>query len=414
MRRSTVLTIVALAVAATCGMSAVTAAASAPLPLYLNEGDAFAILGHSCGGIQQQSYATGFAADGYPTGSVYLQTRCGGSGRGGGYKTTTYTGSASVVWTWFGETRSYGPMQGALEAHSSEDNDGDRLYNLGTVAYLEDGSPPLEPPAAPGEVSASVGLWEEGSSEALRMDVSWTEAAETAILIGSSTVTATPVDSSAPVLTATVASAPAHLQPVQPDTTYLVTVSSSDSEGTSQPSAPIEVHSPNEDGEVEHTHKNTETCEQNVGTIKLSPGLSETPHVQGVTVSGELKGCDGPLGFESATYADHLKISEEVTCAVLASGATEPLITPVSLSVRWTPNEVGTSRGALSMPISELAINGVSGTLEGGPFATPTTVSATSVYESFTGAPSCGATSGKKKAKPVKLGSFSTSIVEFG
>lgn len=211
-----------------------------------------------------------------------------------------------------------------------------------------------------------------------------------------------------------VAGTTAHLQPVRPNTTYRVTITSDDPEGTSPPSVPIEVRSPNEDGEGEREHNSTETCEQNVGTIKLSPGLSETPHLQSVTVSGELKGCDGPLGFESAKYTDHLKTSEEVTCAALTSAAIESLTTPVSLSLKWTPHEFGTSHGALLIPISELAITGVSGTLEGGPFATPTTVSATSVYESFTGASSCGVTKGKKKAKPVTLGSFATSVVEFG
>ncbi|HWF73753.1 MAG TPA: hypothetical protein VG186_10445 [Solirubrobacteraceae bacterium] len=31
-------------------------------------------------------------------GNVYMKTSCGGSGRGGGYHTTTYSASASVNW----------------------------------------------------------------------------------------------------------------------------------------------------------------------------------------------------------------------------------------------------------------------------------------------------------------------------
>jgi len=242
-----------IASAAASGAVASPAAASSPIRLYLSGGAAFAILGHSCGGIQQQVYATGFAANGYPMGNVSLSTSCGGSGRGGGYKSTRYTGTASVVWTWFGETRSYGPLQGALQAAPAVDSHGDRVYNVATAAYLETGTPPLEPPAPPTNVSASVGLYEVGTSEFLRMAVGWTVAPETAGLLKSSTITAEPVGSNAPVLTTTVTSyfSSGFLQPVQPNTTYRVTVTNTDSEGTSQPSNAIEVGSPNLDGEPE-------------------------------------------------------------------------------------------------------------------------------------------------------------------
>jgi len=201
---------------------------------------------------------------------------------------------------------------------------------------------------------------------------------------------------------------------VQPNTTYSVTVTNTDSEGTSQPSSPVELKSPNEDGEAEKEHKNVETCEQNTGTIKLSPGLSETPHVQNMTLKGELKGCGGPLGIESGTYVDHLKTTEEVTCSALVSSSLEPTTAAVSLSVKWAPTEEGKSKGSLILPLSEAPLTGLTGTLEGGPFSAPTSISAASVYESFTGGPTCGQAVGKKKAKPVKSGSFSTGEVEFG
>src|SRR5437763_1014161 len=88
--------------------------ARGPIRLVLDQGAAFSLLGHSCGGIQEQVYVTGFgsAPGGYPEGDAYLSTRCGGSGRGGGYKTTTYTAAASVVWNWFGQTRSFARLQG--------------------------------------------------------------------------------------------------------------------------------------------------------------------------------------------------------------------------------------------------------------------------------------------------------------
>ena len=71
--------------------------------LLLSQSTAFAILGHSCGGIQEKAYATGFdSVSGLPTGDVYIQTRCGGSGRGGGYHTTTYSAWVGATWDFSG------------------------------------------------------------------------------------------------------------------------------------------------------------------------------------------------------------------------------------------------------------------------------------------------------------------------
>ncbi|MBI3796750.1 MAG: hypothetical protein HY268_07255 [Deltaproteobacteria bacterium] len=60
--------------------------------------DAFARLGHSCGGIKQQIFGKGFTAKGKVTGYVFAVTRCGGSGRGGGYHTTTYSTWVAMKW----------------------------------------------------------------------------------------------------------------------------------------------------------------------------------------------------------------------------------------------------------------------------------------------------------------------------
>ena len=77
--------------------------ASTTIALLLPQSTAFTVLGHSCGGIQEQSLATGFdAVSGDPTGDVYLQTRCGGSGRGGGYTVTTYAAWVSASWDFTG------------------------------------------------------------------------------------------------------------------------------------------------------------------------------------------------------------------------------------------------------------------------------------------------------------------------
>jgi hypothetical protein len=223
--------------------------------LLLSQGAAFSILGHSCGGIQEHAYATGFGGGGYPTGEVYMQTRCGGSGRGGGYKVTTYSAWATVTWDWYGGTRSFAKLEAAPEVSttfSAEDAYGDRVYNTETAAYLETTAPPVVPPAAPTGVTAAQSNIEVGGKLELRFQVSWTPAPATAGLISSSSVTATPVGSGAPVLTATISGAgtSAIIGPLQPLTTYRITVTNTDAEGTSAPSAPIEAKSPNEDGEV--------------------------------------------------------------------------------------------------------------------------------------------------------------------
>lgn len=236
--------------------SAGSAAASTPTRLVMAQGPAFAVLGHSCGGIQEKVYATGFAVNGYPQGVAQLETRCGGSGRGGGYKTTTYTSSASVVWSWFGETRSYGKVEPGTElnpAFSAEDSHHDHIYNSAGSAYLETGEPPVQPPAAPTSVTAYVQEIESGNQVYLRFQVAWTPDPETAALISSSKIVATPVGSTAPVLETTVGGGGASglVAPLERLTAYRITVTSTDAEGTSQSSAPIEVNSITPEEEAE-------------------------------------------------------------------------------------------------------------------------------------------------------------------
>ena len=226
------------------------AGAASTTSLVLPQGAAFYVLGHSCGGIQEQVYATGFAPSGYPTGDAHLQTSCGGSGRGGGYKSTTYTAWAGVTWDWFGETRAYNRLETAPEGlsttFSAEDAYGDRVYNVGTAAYLETTAPPVTAPAAPTGVAATlIAPVDPETPTAEQFQVSWAPAQETASLITSSTVTATPVGSTAPVLTATVTGSGTSVLvgPLQRSTTYQITVTNSDREGTSQASSPLEAKS---------------------------------------------------------------------------------------------------------------------------------------------------------------------------
>jgi hypothetical protein len=243
--RRIVVTAVASAV---MGLGVGTASAVAsPVRLLLSGGGAFAVLGHWCGGINQKVYATGFASNGYPTGAEYLSTTCSSGGRGS--KPVTYTAWASSVWDWYGDTRSYAAIstapEGISETFSAEDSHGDRIYNVGTSAYLEAPSPPIQAPAAPTNVTAYVSEVEVGEKVELRLQVGWTPAPETVSLLTSSHVVATPVGSTAPVLEATVSGGGSYslLAPLERRTIYRISVTNTDPEGTSQPSTPIEVNS---------------------------------------------------------------------------------------------------------------------------------------------------------------------------
>ena len=205
-----------------------------------------------------------------------------------------------------------------------------------------------------------------------------------------------------------------YLSPVEPNTTYRVTVTSTDSEGTSESSTPIEITSPNSDGEGTKEKRTYDTCTVNQGKIHLTPGLTETPAVQTITVSGELSGCEGPNVPETGKYVDHLKTTEEVTCSALSSTSIEPTTISTGFTVKWLPLEEGSSKGTLVMPLSEVSLTGISGTLKGGPLEASTPMKASSIAESFTGASLCGVPQGKLQVvKPVKVGTFSTSEVEF-
>jgi hypothetical protein len=223
--------------------SAPPAGAATTTQLLMSQGAAFAVLRYDCGGIHEHVYATGFASNGYPTGAAHLETTCASGGRGGGH--FTVRAWASVTWTWYGETRGYAKLAeepaGLSTSFSAEDSYGDRLYNTETAAYLETTSPPIMPPAPPTNVSAyAYRTGEEGESGPQRFSVSWSPAPETAALVTSSTVTARPVGSSAPTLTTTVTGGASGVQlgTAEPNTTYLITVTSTDSEGTSAESSP--------------------------------------------------------------------------------------------------------------------------------------------------------------------------------
>ncbi len=77
-----------------------TGVASASTTISLNSGPGYpTLLGVSCGGVHTSTYVTGFDASGNITGEVYAWTRCGLSGRGGGYKSHMYSSWHSFVWS---------------------------------------------------------------------------------------------------------------------------------------------------------------------------------------------------------------------------------------------------------------------------------------------------------------------------
>ena len=191
---------------------------------------AFSILGYSCGGIDEQVSAGFSLTNGYPTGVVGLSTSCNGSGRGG--HSTTHTASAVVVWDLAGNVISAIPLTNGVAVGPTAFTDGlgDSIYNPGAVAYLI-----VPPPAAPSGVTAV----QSGD----QFQVSWTPQGINPAAITSSTLTATPVNSSASVL-ATAIAGPATsgvLSNVQPQTKYQVTVACATLGGSGPASAPVNV-----------------------------------------------------------------------------------------------------------------------------------------------------------------------------
>jgi hypothetical protein len=193
---------------------------------------AFAILGHSCRGIKEQAYVTGFdPGSGFPTGDMHLTTTCSTGGRGS--RPATFTAWAAVTWDFTGNVVSAMTLSNAPTVDptfTATDAYGDVIYNAGTAAYL---IVPL--PATPTDVTAV----QSGD----QFQVSWMPKAVNPAAIASTTVTATPVNSTAPVLTTTVAGAATNglISALQPQTTYQITVVNTTLSGSSPASTPLSV-----------------------------------------------------------------------------------------------------------------------------------------------------------------------------
>ena len=136
----TVVVAAVLAISGTCVLGLDASAEAAPTSLVLSQSAAFSILGHSCGGIQEKAYATGFASGtGYPIGDVYMSTRCGGSGRGGGGGSTLYSAWANVTWDFTSAVVSYAQASTTPTVNPSlvaYDSHGNELYNQANAGVV--------------------------------------------------------------------------------------------------------------------------------------------------------------------------------------------------------------------------------------------------------------------------------------
>jgi hypothetical protein len=201
-----------------------------PATLSLPQGDASIVLGYDCGGIKEQVYIVGFdPISGYILGQVNLTTTCSGSGRDP--RPTVHNGAASVTWDLGGNVITYGPLSNAMPVitnFTATDAFGDTIYNVyngRASAYLV--LPLPGPPIITGAAQVND-----------QFNISWALNGANPIAVTSSTITATPTDPSAAVLTTTVpaSATTATLLPLQPSTTYQITVFTTTISGSSPPS----------------------------------------------------------------------------------------------------------------------------------------------------------------------------------
>ncbi len=144
------------------------------------------------------------------------------------------------------------------------------------------------------------------------------------------------------------------------------------------------------------------------GTIKLSPGLSETAQLQNVSIKGTLTECASTeSAVTSGKFVAHFKTAAPVTCATL-TGAGTGAAEGSNVVIKWSPKGSGNSQGTFSVPITEVPGALVSGNIESGPFAGDSISG--SISQSYTGGPTCGQPVGKKKAKKVNKGTFSGTV----
>jgi hypothetical protein len=234
-----------VAAAAAMSLAAASVAdAAATNRLLLSQGTAFSILGYWCGGIQEKTYATGLQPSSLdPVGDVYLRTSCS-TGRAGS-PPAVHTAWAAVAWDYAGNALSASKLTsaptGLNPTFSAVAQHGGGLYDsIFAVVYNQLGTA-YALVTAPGAATGVSATQVED-----HFQVNWVPTAATGPIVTSSVVTATPIESTAPVLTATVTGAGSSIPvgPLQPQTTYQITVVNTDPGGSGPASAPRTVTTP--------------------------------------------------------------------------------------------------------------------------------------------------------------------------
>ncbi len=150
------------------------------------------------------------------------------------------------------------------------------------------------------------------------------------------------------------------------------------------------------------------SCTTNSGTVKLSPGLSNTAAVQTLKIKGTLSGCTGEA-FTELSYKATLTSAGPLSCAAL-TGTGEAATG--SATYKWMPKaKPATATGPLSFALSESPSVGFSGEVATGSFSPLSFAGVTTA--SYEGGSKCGVAEGKKAAKPIKKGAFSGTVVDF-
>jgi hypothetical protein len=154
------------------------------------------------------------------------------------------------------------------------------------------------------------------------------------------------------------------------------------------------------------------TCEIS-GSIKLSPGLSETPTVQNVGITAhkgaKLAGCTG-TGTTVTGGSVHVvaKTKEAITCKALTeSGAA--LESANDAIFKWAPKGTENSTGSLNLPITEMAAS-LGGSVNMGTFPFSEDNITGSVTEKYGKCGGGGHGKGGGGGKKVNKGTFSGSI----
>ncbi len=197
------------------------------LSLNLPQATAFSILGHSCGGIQEQVFATGFdVTTGNPAGDVRLTTHCSGSGHSS--PGTTYSAWVAVTWDFAGAVVSTSTLASAPAVNPTlvvTNGAGAVLTNANNQAYLGVSLPGMPTSLVATQVGGQVQL-------------SWIPGPQAAPEITSTTITAIPVRPPGPPIQAIVnGPAMSALISLAPQTGYYISVVNNDLAGSGPPSA---------------------------------------------------------------------------------------------------------------------------------------------------------------------------------